>query len=952
MKPTIVNNITKKCTQSPSKIQVKHTGRIEVNSMTNDLAIRRANLLFFIVILWAICCPVAQAKVIVYDLRTEQLQEPQGIDVAMPRLSWKLRSEERSVVQQAYHILVASSQEKLDQHIGDLWDSEIQHTDHAINVLYGGKTLASCDQVYWKVKVYTNKGETGWSKAAVWTMGLLHYKDWTGRWIGFDRYFSSDNEQEGKLAARYFRKEFKTTKKVKTAMAYIMGLGLYELYINGEKMGDQVLAPAPTDYTKNIKYNVLDVTKALSTGPRHAVGVILGNGRFYAMRQAKPYKIKTFGFPKMLLQIVVTYDDGSTETIKTDDSWKGITDGPITANNEYDGENYDARLELTGWANTGFDDQKWMKADYVQEPGGNYEAQIGGLMKVMRDIEPVSIVKRSEGRYILDYGQNFSGWVKLKVNGKRGTILGLRFAESLTSDGELFTTNLRDAKATDQYILKGGMTEEWEPRFTYHGFRYVEVSGYPEQPAKDMIIGRLVYDDMPNVGSFISSNTLLNQIYQNAWWGIASNYKGMPVDCPQRNERQPWLGDRPVSAYGENFLFDNANFYRKWLDDIRLAQKEDGAIPDVAPAFWKYYSDNISWPGTYIFIAEMLYRQTGDLMLLKKHYPFMKKWMDYMQLRYSNAAGIITKDSYGDWCFPPASIEAGRGQIADKKYPSALISSAYYYQLLQTMARFSSLVDQDIDRSDFLNRAVALRKSFNTTFYHENGFYGDNTLTDNLLAMQFGLVEEQHKQKLKARILAIIEKENAGHLSTGVIGTQWIMRTLTTMGRADLAYAMATKRTYPSWGYMVEQGATTIWELWNGNTAHPKMNSQNHVMMLGDLLVWLYEDLAGIKSTENAFQKIQMKPQFFAGPTHIAATYNSSFGPIESNWTKDAAGLAWEISIPANTTAELYFPCRDVSTITEGGISLTKNKDVQIREVDAEGSKLTVGSGTYNFKIK
>ncbi|WP_343539867.1 alpha-L-rhamnosidase [Sphingobacterium thalpophilum] len=912
---------------------------------------KRKVLQYIIVMLCTVISQITQAKVVVYDLRTEQLRNPQGIDVAMPALSWKLRADERAVVQEAYHILVASSEEKLRQNIGDLWDSGRQISSNSINIMYRGKMLQSVDKVFWKVRVYTNKGETEWSEAVYWTMGLLHYKDWVGRWIGFDRYFPSDSEPEGKLAARYFRKEFNTKGKVKAATAYIMGLGLYELYINGEKIGNQVLAPVPTDYSKNIKYNVLDVTEAFSQTRQHTVGVVLGNGRFYAMRQAKPYKIKTFGFPKLLMQILITYDDGTSEIIKTDNSWKGTTEGPILSNNEYDGESYDARKELVGWSNVGFDDSKWLQADYVQEPGGNYEAQIGGLMKVMRDIRPVSIVERPGGSYIIDFGQNFSGWMKLKVHGKRGTVIGLRFAESLTATGELFTTNLRDAKAADQYVLKGGTMEEWEPRFTYHGFRFVEVIGYPGKPNLENFIGRLVYDDLTDVGTFTSSSTLLNQIYQNAWWGIASNYKGIPIDCPQRNERQPWLGDRPVSAYGENFLFDNANFYRKWLDDIRLSQKEDGAIPDVAPAFWKYYSDNISWPGTYILISGMLYQQTGDFRILEKHYLAMKKWMDYMQSRYSNEAGIITKDSYGDWCFPPASIEAGRGKIADKKYPSALISTAYYYHLLQVMAGFSDVLGKEADQSDFLNRAGALRKSFNSTFYHVSGFYGNNTLTDNILAMQFGLVEDQHKETLKQRILTIIETENAGHLSTGVIGTQWIMRTLTTMGRADLAYRIATNKTYPSWGYMVENGATTIWELWNGNTAHPKMNSQNHVMMLGDLLVWLYEDLAGIKSEANAFQKVRMQPQFLSGATAVNASYIGAFGPIESSWTKHGDVLQWKVSIPANTTAELYLPAKDLLDVFESGTPLQASKDIQKSETLAAGSKVTVGSGIYYFKI-
>lgn len=902
-------------------------------------------------IVWLSVVPAAViAGPDVFDLRCELLTEPLGIDVPQPRLGWKIKAEERGVLQTAYHILVASSPEKLAQDIGDLWDSGKTESHNSIAVYYDGKALKSDTKVFWKVKVYTNVGESAWSAPASWRVGLLYYKDWNRRWIGFDGYFNSDDKEAGYLSARYFRKEISMTKEVKEATAYIMGLGLYELYIDGNKVGDQVLAPGLTDYTKNVKYNVFDVTDLLK-GNKHALGVVLGNGRYYAVRQEKPYKVKNFGFPKVQMQIRVTYTDGSKQTIHTDDTWKGTTEGPIISNNEYDGEIYDARKELQGWATVGYDDRAWKKATYVQEPGGNYEAQLNRNMKVMQDLQPVSITSKG-GKYIIDYGQNFSGWVKMRVQGESGTKVTLRFAESLNEDGTLFRDNLRAAKATDVYILKGGAVEEWEPRFTYHGFRYVEVEGYPGDLDVEKITGRLVYDEMETVGSFTSSNTLLNQIHKNAWWGIASNYKGIPVDCPQRNERQAWLGDRPGSAYGENFLFDNANFYIKWLDDIRLSQKEDGAIPDVAPAFWRYYSDNMTWPGTYLIVADMLYQQTGDVRILKRHYPAMKKWMQYMRALYMDGDGIIIKDSYGDWCAPPATIEEGRGKSADVKRPNPLISTAYYYHLLEVMARFCEYTGDSIDRAEFEEAAVKMREDFNRRFYNPSGYYGNNTLTENILAMYFGLVEDSEKEKLAGRIIAIIEKENNGHLSTGLVGTQWIMRTLTDMGRSDLAYKLATNTSYPSWGYMIEHGATTIWELWNGNTAHPRMNSQNHVMMLGDLLVWYYENLAGIKSAANGFQRIVMQPELIEGLDHVAARYQSLYGEITSNWTKRKSTFEWTISIPPNTRAELYLPARKGSSITESNRNIKDNSRMQILSEDSDKVKIAIGSGTYQFKTK
>lgn len=910
-----------------------------------------------LLVLLIMSCTVAFAQVSVHNLRCELLREPLGIAIANPVLSWEFSSgalgeggghRERNVQQTAYQVLVASAPDLLAEDKADVWNSGKLNSAASVHNTYKGRALKSKTKYYWTVKVWTNKGESAWSRPASWSMGLLHYKDWEGRWIGFDRFFANDIESEGRLSARYFRKEFAAAKPVASATAYIMGLGLYELYIDGKKIGDQVLAPAPTDYTKNIKYNTLDVTAQLKQG-KHALGVILGNGRFFAMRQAKPYKVKTFGFPKLLMQLVVKYTDGTTATIKTDDTWKGTADGPIVANNEYDGELYDARKEFKGWSEAGFNESKWLKAEYVQEPGGSYESQLNEPVKVMKTIAPVSIVKRPNGRYLLDFGQNFAGWVKFNVKGNRGTVVTLRFAESLQADGELFRTNLRDAKATDTYILKGEGTETWSPRFTYQGFRYAELSGYPGTPQKSDFTGCLVFDNMQSTGSFESSNALLNQIFKNAWWGIASNYKGMPVDCPQRNERQPWLGDRTIGAYGESFLFDNTALYKKWLDDIRYAQKEDGAIPDVAPAFWRYYSDNVSWPATLLFVADMLYRQTGDLAVLQKNYPAVKKWLSYMQTRYMNEEGIITKDSYGDWCAPPQSVEAGKGVNADQKHPSTLIATAYYYQLTKLMTNYSGLTGNGQDSAFYAGLALKLRKDFNRKFYNEQGYYGSNTLTDNLLPVHFGLVEEADKTKVTGQIAHIIEEKNKGHLSTGVIGTNFLMRTLTSIDRADLAYRIATQKTYPSWGYMIENGATAIWELWNGNTAAPKMNSQNHVMMLGDLLIWYYENLAGIKAAAPGFKKIVMKPEMIKGLDSVNASYHSVYGLIKSSWIRSSTGFKWNISVPANTSARISIPAKSEDEVKESGRKAKDVRELKFIQMDGSRAVFELGSGDYSF---
>lgn len=891
-----------------------------------------------------------ETPVRISNLRVEGLTNPEGIDARQPRLSWELGGNKRNLQQTAYQILVASSEEKLRADEGDLWDSGKVSSDRSIQNPYQGKALKSRMQAFWKVKIWTNQGESDWSETQHWSMGQLYYTDWKGRWIGFDRSFPWDTEKQfSRLSARYFRKEFSPKKEVRKATVYIIGLGLYELYLNGQKVGDQVLAPAPTDYTQGVKYNTFDVTNLLKSGP-NAIGTVLGNGRYYTMRQAyKPYKIKTFGYPKLLLNLNITYMDGSTESIHTDDSWKGTADGPIRTNNEYDGEEYDATKEMPGWHTAGFDDQKWLKAEFVQEPGGAYEAQMNENMKVMETIKPVSIKPLKAGVYLLDFGQNMAGWVRMRVKGKKGDQVKFRFAEILQDNGELFVRNLRDAKVTDVYTLKGGTTETWEPTFVYHGFRYVEVTGFPGVPKLENFEGRVVYDDIPTIGTFTSSNTTLNQIFKNAYWGIRSNYKGMPVDCPQRNERQPWLGDRSTGAYGESFLFDNSRLYAKWLDDIQQAQKADGSIPDVAPAFWRYYSDNVTWPGTYLMVANMLYKQFGDTESIRKHYPSMKKWMEYMVAQYTKD-GLVIKDKYGDWCVPPESKELIHAKDPAFNTDGVLLASATYIGLLELMQNFAHLLEKSEDVKAYQTQAQAMKQAFNQKFLHTStGQYGNNTVTANLLPLMYGIVPEGQKKQVFSSIVNKIVNEQKSHISTGVIGTQWLMRGLAENGRPDLSYTLATNRDYPSWGYMVESGATTIWELWNGNTANPEMNSANHVMLLGDLLIWYYEHIVGIKAASPGFKTIEMKPDFPEGLTEVKASYQSRYGTILSHWKKQKTQMNWNIQVPANAKALVFIPAHSVDAVRENGKKIASAEGVKFLKTEGDRVIVEVGSGSYQF---
>ena len=894
----------------------------------------------------------AQASLMATGLRCEQRTDPSGIDTRLPRLSWQLQGDQRGLLQTAYQVLVASSPEKLGKGMGDLWNSGKVASDQSIMVRYRGALLKSRMACYWKVRVWTTAGESSWSRTGRWSMGLLEGGDWQARWIGYEHGFPWDSVSKfSRLSARYFRREFQAGQAIKKATLYIIGLGHYEAYINGEKIGDQVLAEAPTDYTQSVKYNTFDVTAACRGG-MNALGVVVGNGRYFTMRpQYKPKKIKEFGYPKLLLQLEIEYANGSRQRIVSDDSWKFTADGPIRSNNEYDGEEYDATRELTGWNRPGYDDDKWLKPQLVGAPGGRIGAQMNEPIKVKALVTPIGLVEQKPGTWILDMGQNMAGWVQLKARGQRGNKVILRFGETLQKDGALYTANLRDAKVTDVYTLKGEGEEIWHPVFVFHGFRYVEINGYPGKPAIDDFEGQVVYDDLATIGEFRTSNPLINQVYQNAYWGILSNYKGMPLDCPQRNERMPWLGDRAAGALGESYIFDNESLYAKWLDDIGEAQKPDGSLPDVAPAYWNYYSDNMTWPGTYILIADMLYRQFGDIGPIEKHYASMKKWLDYMRLKYAKD-DLMTKDKYGDWCVPPESPELIHSRDSSRNTNGQLIATAYYYHLLMLIHDFAGLLKKGPDEERFLALAQRVKRTFNAKYLDSRTFrYDNNTVTANLLPLYFGMAPEPYRRTVFGNMVTVIEKGNNSHISTGVIGSQWLMRGLTDYGRPDLAYRIASNSDYPSWGYMVRQGATTIWELWNGNTADPAMNSHNHIMLLGDLITWFYRDLAGISAGEPGYKTIILKPAFPDSLSEVSGSFRTPYGVVKSAWKWQDNKINWAITIPGNTRAQVFFPADDGGPITEDGWKLADIKAARVIRKEKGRVLVELGSGTYSFTV-
>ena len=873
------------------------------------------------------------AKVELTNLRVENLQEPLGLDTSEPRFSWQLTSDKRDVHQTAYQIVVTGDK-------GELWNSGKVGSDEQLWIRYQGKPLTSGTFCTWKVKVYTNKGETPWTEGGRFSIGLLNESKWSGYWIGLESL--QPGEERGmhtRLAARYLRKEFelKAGKTVKRATAYVVGIGLHEFYVNGQRQGDRVLTSVPSDYRKTIYYNTYDITSNLQSQTSHlCLGIALGNGRLFPMQQHKPYKIPVFGFPKCRINVIVEYTDGSTQRLQTDDKgWKVTAAGPIRANNEYDGEEYDARQELKGWATVGYDDSSWLKAERTDIPQAVLRSQMTPGMKVLQEIRPLSV----KGN-IVDVGQNIAGWLKIRVRGQKGDTIRIVYAEKLNADGTLYRDNFRNARSTDVYVCNGeeGDDRWWTPTFVYHGFKYAEIIGLKNLKQED-VIAQVVADEMATTGRFECSDTILNKVVRNAWWGILDNYKGMPVDCPQRDERQPWLGDRTVGSLGESFLFDNERLYTKWMRDICEAQRSDGCIPDVAPTFWNYFSDNVTWPAALPFSCDMLYRQYGNRQPIIDSYPYIKKWVLHLIDEYGKD-GIIQKDRYGDWCPPPEKLELIHSQDPNRITDGSLMSTAYVIRTLQLLEQWGC--EADMWRPIRQQMTEAFNKRFLTikrgtsprpghVLYPDSVYYGNNTVTANLLPLAFGIVPDDCRDDVVKQVVENICIKNKGHVSCGVIGISWLLRTLSDNGFADVAYLLATQKSYPSWGYMTQQGATTIWELWNGDKASPKMNSGNHVMLLGDLLTWCYQYLGGIRQatvpdgSPSGYKHLVLKPAFDIEDCEWANVgYDTPYGTVESNWRKTLQHLDWHVVVPCNTTADVYLP---------------------------NGTVKTIGSGTYNFSV-
>ena len=565
-------------------------------------------------------------------------------------------------------------------------------------------------------------------------------------------------------------------------------------------------------------------------------------------------------------------------------------------------------------------------------------------------LRPLSVRQLKPSVWIVDLGQNLVGWCRLKMSGSRGTQVTLRHAETLKPDGTLYVDNLRSAAATDRYTLKGTGVEVYEPRFAFHGFRYVEVSGYPGKLTPEAIEGRVVHDALERAGRFQCSNELLNRVYRNIDWGSRGNYRSIPTDCPQRDERQGWLGDRSEESRGETYLYRVPAFYAKWIADIEDSQRADGAVSDVAPAYWAFYNNSVTWPGSFVIIPGHLWEQYADRRVLDKHYPAMRKWVTFMRGFLKD--DLMPRDTYGDWCVPPESPKLIHSKDPKRRTAAPVLGTAYFYRVLRLMSRYAEVLGKLGEAREYETLASRLGAAFHARYYRaEQKQYDNGSQTSSILPLAFGMAPQAERAGVFRELVRKIEVETGSHLGTGLVGGQWLMRVLSDNGRPDLAYTLASQKTYPSWGYMLERGATTIWELWNGDTADPAMNSHNHLMLIGDLNIWLHEYLAGIRTdaAQPGFKRIVIRPHALGDLSFVEATHRSLYGEIVSRWRREAGHFMLEVRIPPNTTALVYVPARSPGAVTEAGLPAARAAGVEFLRMEAGTAVFAVQPGSYRF---
>jgi hypothetical protein len=897
-------------------------------------------------------CGDARAELTVTDPRCEYRVDPLGIDTAAPRLSWVLASNQRAQMQTAYHVLVASSRGELDADRGDLWDSGRVASDRSVLVHYAGKPLASLATCHWKVRAWDKQDRpSAWSEPARWTTGLLQPADWKARWIVHPEDVATPPGPT--TALPLLRREFQVDKPVVRAIVSLCGLGQHELHFNGRKVGDNVMEPGWTNYRKRCLYVTYDVTDRIVPG-RNAVGVMLGNGMYNVVGGRYVKFTGSMGPPKMIAQMRLDYADGTSDVIGSDATWKAAR-GPITFSCIYGGEDHDARRDRPGWDQPGFDEADWQPAAEVDGPGGVLRAQTLPI-KVTQTFKPAKITRLAPGLHMVDLGQNFSGWPRIKVSGPAGATVRLVPGELLDDKGRV-TQASSGGPVSFNYTLRGEGQETWSPRFSYYGFRYVQVEGATRDgdPAEDMATGdaaKPVLEDIEGqfthlaaerVGQFSCSNTLWNRIHGCIDMAIRSNMQSVITDCPHR-EKLGWLEVSHLLGPAIMFNYDVPLLYAKISDDMSESQTADGLVPDIAPEYTVFnegFRDSPSWGSACVVNPWLAWRRYGDRRMLEEHWPRMVRYVDYLT---SRAEGHIVSHGLGDWCdLGPAPY--GAAQLT----PIALTSTATYYHDLTILARAAELLGKPDDQRRYTALADKVRDAFNAKFFDTAaGQYGTGSQTSNAMPLVLGLVEPSRASGVIERLVEDVRRRG-DHMTGGDVGFRFMLVALMQAGRSDVIAAMANRTDLPSYGFQIEHGVTALSETWDPRVG----NSQNHCM-LGHLEEWFGHGLVGINPGEDkpGYQHSVVRPRVVDGVDWAEGSYRSVHGRIACRWERQGDRLIVKMTIPANTTATVYVPARSPEAVTESGVPAAKAEGVTPRGIEPGCAVYAVGSGEYEFSAR
>ncbi|WP_320167727.1 family 78 glycoside hydrolase catalytic domain [Mangrovibacterium marinum] len=886
----------------------------------------------------------AIAQVEVTQLYVENKINPTGIDVLYPRLSWTLESSKRNMRQSAFDIRVSESLESLQKGVDLIFSTGKIPSDQSVFVQFTGNTLKPGRKYYWQVRVWDqNDRASKWSTPNYWIMGLMGPQHWQAKWI------EAGVQDRSSRQSPIMRKEFALQKPVRLAVAFVTARGMYEAEINGKRVGDLYLTPGWTSYNKRLQYQTFDVTDLLNEG-KNAIGVTLGDGWYRGKLGFNP-KPDNYGKELALLfQMQVIYTDGTTEQIISDGSWLSSR-GPILSSEIYDGEQYDARLEQEGWSKPGFVDVDWAAIRLANYPVINLVTTENEPIRKQEKFSPVKILTTPKGEKVLDFGQNLVGWVQVKATGKAGDQIRIQHAEVLDKEGNFYTANLRTAKQTNSYILKGGGEEIFEPHFCFQGFRYIKVEAYPGELKAENFTAFALYSDMQQTGSFSCSDDFVNRLQHNIQWSQRGNFLDVPTDCPQRDERLGWTGDAQAFAATAAFNFNVNSFYAKWLKDLAADQAADGSVPNVIPNILDEQCSP-GWGDVATIAPWVMYRTYGDKVLLENQYESMKKWVKYIQNSAQNNLWK-PKQSFGDWLFyRPEDDNSGRAAATDKD----LIAQCFYAHSTQLLINAAKVLEKNYEVSYFDSLLTHIKDAFLHEYVTPAGRMVSGTQTAYVLALQFDMLPEAMRADAVERLVQNIH-DYGDHLTTGFLGTPYLCHVLSRFGHSDLAYQLLLEKSYPSWLYPVTMGATTIWERWDGikpdgTLQTPGMNSFNHYAY-GAIGEWMYGVAAGIQSAPEVpgFKEIQIKPVVTRRLNFVEAEFQTYYGKLVSHWQWEQGQLLFQVSIPVNTSARVFIPAQSVDQIREDGRALRSHRDLElIGQVDGY-VEVMLGSGDYEFQI-